>query len=76
MMHASTILKKLTIETAMNSEFTDLLDMKNSSKSGFNTRNGYSSKNLLINDSAFKLTTLHDRKETVLAELRFWLPII
>lgn len=57
------MLKKLTVETALNAELTDHLGHeKNASKSGCNTRNSYSSKTLLTDDGEFELTTPRDRE--------------
>ncbi|EPV6144111.1 IS256 family transposase, partial [Morganella morganii] len=61
----SMMLKKLTVETALNAELTDHLGHeKNASKSGSNTRNGYSSKTILTDDGEFELTTPRDREGT------------
>lgn len=61
----SMMLKKLTVETALNAELTDHLGHeKNASKSGSNTRNGYSSKTILTDDGEFELTTSRDREGT------------
>lgn len=61
----SIMLKKLTVETALNAELTDHLGHeKNASKSGSNTRNGYSSKTILTDDGEFELTTPRDREGT------------
>ncbi|HFU0690323.1 TPA: IS256 family transposase [Morganella morganii] len=61
----SMMLKKLTVETALNAELTDHLGHeKNASKSGSNTRNGYSSKTVLTDDGEFELTTPRDREGT------------
>ncbi|KMJ43572.1 transposase [Xenorhabdus khoisanae] len=47
----SRLLKKLTVETALNAELTEHLGHeKNSTKTGTNTRNGYSSKTVMSND--------------------------
>lgn len=59
------MLKKLTVETALNAELTDHHGHeKNTSKSGSNTRNGYSSKTILTDGGEFELTTLRDREGT------------
>lgn len=61
----SMMLKKLTVETALNAELTDHLGHeKNASKSGSNTRNGYSSKTILTDNGEFELTTPRDREGT------------
>ena len=61
----SMMLKKLTVETALNAELSHHLGHeKNASKSGSNTRNGYSSKTLLTDDGEFELTTPRDREGT------------
>lgn len=61
----SMLLKKLTVETALNAELTDHLGhAKNASKSGSNTRNGYSSKTILTDNGEFELTTPRDREGT------------
>lgn len=66
----SMMLKKLTVETALNAELTDHLGHeKNVSKSGYNTRNGYSSKTLLTDDGEFELTTPRDREGTFKPQL-------
>lgn len=50
----SMMLKKFTVETALNAELTDHLGHeKNASKSGSNTRNGYSSKTILTDNGEF-----------------------
>lgn len=59
------MLKKLSVETALNAELTGHLDHdKNASKSVSNTRNGYSSKTILTDDGEFELTTPRDREGT------------
>lgn len=51
----SIMLKKLTVETALNAKLTDHLGHdKNASKSGSNTPNGYSSKMILTDDGEFE----------------------
>lgn len=61
----SMMLKKLTVETALNAELTDHLGHeKNASKSGSNTRKGYSSKTILTDNGEFELTTPRDREGT------------
>lgn len=61
----SMMLKKLTVETALNAELTDHLGHeKNASKSGSNTRHGYSSKTVLTDDGEFELITPRDREGT------------
>lgn len=66
----SMMLKKLTVETALNAELTDHLGHdKNASKSGSNTRNGYSSKTILTDDGEFELTTPRDREGTFAPQL-------
>ncbi len=58
----SRMLTKLTVETALNAELTDHLGHeKNTPKTGTNTRNGYSSKILLIDDGEITLNTPRDR---------------
>ncbi len=59
------ILTKLAVETALNAELTDHLGHeKNAPKSGSNTRNGYSSKTVLCDDSEIELNTPRDRENT------------
>ena len=61
----SRMLTKLTVETALNAELTDHLGHeKNTPKTGTNTRNGYSSKTLLIDDGEITLNTPRDREGT------------
>ncbi|AJJ83054.1 transposase, Mutator family protein [Yersinia pestis Angola] len=61
----SRMLTKLTVETALNAEFTEHLGHeKNTPKSGSNTRNGYSSKTLLCDDGEIELNTPRDRENT------------
>ncbi len=61
----SRMLTKLTVETALNAELTDHLGHeKNTPKTGTNTRNGYSSKTLLIDDGEITLNTPRDREST------------
>ena len=61
----SRMLTKLTVETALNAELTDHLGHeKNTPKTGTNTRNGYSSKTLLIDDGEIVLNTPRDREST------------
>src|SRR5471030_172185 len=61
----SRMLTKLTVETALNVELTDHLGHeKNTPKTGTNTRNGYSSKTLLIDDGEIALNTPRDREGT------------
>ena len=61
----SRMLTKLTVETALNAELTDhLRHEKNTPKTGTNTRNGYSSKTLLIDDGEITLNTPRDREGT------------
>jgi putative transposase len=61
----SRMLTKLTVETALNAELTDHLGHeKNTPKTGTNTRNGYSSKTLLIDDGEIALNTPRDREGT------------
>ncbi len=61
----SRMLTKLTVETALNAELTDHLGHeKNAPKKGSNTRNGYSSKNLLCDDGEIELNTPRDRENT------------
>ncbi len=57
------MLTKLTVETALNAELTEHLGHeKNSTKTGINMRNGYSSKTLLTDDGDFELNTPRDRE--------------
>lgn len=59
----SRMLKKLTVETALNAELTaHLWHEKNAAKTGFNTRNGYSSKTLLCNDGGIDEHATQTRK--------------
>lgn len=61
----SRMLTKLTVETALNAELTEHLGHeKNASKTGSNTRNGYSSKTLLCDDGEIELNTPRDRENT------------
>lgn len=61
----SRMLTKLTVETALNAELTDHPGHeKNATKSGSNTRNGYSSKTLLCDDGEIELNTPRDRENT------------
>lgn len=61
----SRALKKLTVETALNAELTEHLGYeKNSSRTGKNTRNRYTTKRLLTDDGEFKLDTPRDREGT------------
>jgi hypothetical protein len=61
----SRMLTKLTVETALNAELTDHLGHeKNTPKTGTNTRNGCSSKTLLIDDDEIALNTPRDREGT------------
>lgn len=58
----SRALKKLTVETALNAELTEHLGYeKNSSRTGKNARNGYTSKRLLTDDGEFEIDTPRDR---------------
>ena len=59
------MLTKLAVETALNAELTDHLGHeKNAPKTGSNTRNGYSSKTVLCDDSEIELNTPRDRENT------------
>ncbi|WP_340618430.1 IS256 family transposase [Xenorhabdus entomophaga] len=59
----SRLLKKLTVETALNAELTEHLGHeKNSTKTGTNTRNGYSSKTVMSNDGPLELRIPRDRE--------------
>ncbi|HID7484212.1 TPA: IS256 family transposase [Morganella morganii] len=61
----SMMLKKLTVETALNAELNEHLSHENNaSKSGSNTRNGYSSKTILTDDGEFELTKPRDSEGT------------
>ncbi|MEQ4510159.1 MAG: IS256 family transposase [Dickeya sp.] len=61
----SRMLTKLTVETALNTELTEHLGHeKNATKSGSNTRNGYSSKTVLCGDGEIELCTPRDRENT------------
>lgn len=65
-LHAfSRMLTKLTVETALNAELADHPGYeKNAPKTGSNTRNGYSSKTVLCNNSEIELNTPRDRENT------------
>ncbi len=59
----TSMLTKLTVGTALNAELTEHLGHeKNSTKTGINMRNGYSSKTLLTDDGDFELNTPRDRE--------------
>ena len=61
----SKALKKLTVETALNAELTEHLGYeKNGTRTGKNTRNGYTTKRLLTDDGEFELDTPRDRDGT------------
>ncbi len=60
------MLTKLTVETALNAELTDHIGhKKNTSKTGSNTRNGYSSATLLCDDGEVEISTPRDRESTL-----------
>lgn len=65
-LHAfSRMLTKLTVETVLNAELPDHPGYeKNAPKTGSNTRNGYSSKTVLCNNSEIELNTPRDRENT------------
>ncbi len=65
-LHAfSRMLTKLTVEKALNAELADHPGYeKNAPKTGSNTRNGYSSKTVLCNNSEIELNTPRDRENT------------
>ncbi len=66
----SKALKKLTVETALNAELTEHLGYeKNSTRTGKNARNGYTTKRLLTDDGEFELDTPRDRDGTFEPEL-------
>lgn len=61
----SKALKKLTVETALNAELTEHLgNKKNSTRTGKNARNGYTTKRLFTDDGEFELNTPSDRDGT------------
>ena len=61
----SRALKKMTVEAALNAELTDHLGYeKNSSRTGKNARNGYTTKRLLTDEGEFELDTPRDRDGT------------
>lgn len=61
----SRMLTKLTVETELNAELTAPPPghEKNAPKKGLHTRNGYSSKTLLSNDSEIELNTSRDHEK-------------
>ena len=66
----SQMLRKITIETALNAEMDDLLGYERHEKSGTkNNRNGYSSKTLQTEDGQFELNTPRDRQSSFEPEL-------
>lgn len=61
----SRFLKKLTVETALNAELSAHLGYeKQQSKTGTNTRNGYSNKTVLSTEGPLELRTPRDREGT------------
>jgi putative transposase len=61
----SRFLKKLTVETALNAELSAHLGYeKQQSKTGTNTRNGYSNKTVLSEEGPLELRTPRDREGT------------
>lgn len=59
----SKILKKLTIETAVNAELAGHLGHeKNQPKTGRNARNGFSKKTLISDEGSFELAIPRDRE--------------
>lgn len=58
----SRMLKKITVEVALNAELDDHLGYdKHGTSSNSNTRNGYSSKTLITEDGAFEVDVPRDR---------------
>ncbi|AOM44850.1 hypothetical protein OkiPb00429_38780 [Escherichia coli] len=54
------LLKKLSVEAALNAEMTHHLgNEKNQSRSGANSRNGYSTKTVITGDGPLELRTPH-----------------
>lgn len=61
----SRFLKKLTVETALNAELSAHLGYeKQQSKTGTNTRNGYSNKTVISEEGPLELRTPRDRERT------------
>ncbi|HBB6657762.1 TPA: IS256 family transposase [Salmonella enterica] len=59
------LLKKLSVEAALNAEMTHHLGYeKNQSRPGTNSRNGYSTKTVITGDGPLELRTLRDRDST------------
>ncbi|EQC3009924.1 transposase, partial [Escherichia coli] len=59
------LLKKLSVETALNAEMTHHLGYeKNHSKPGTNSRNDYSTKTVITGDCPLELRTPRDRDGT------------
>ncbi len=59
------LLKKLSVEAALNAEMTHHLGYeKNQSRPGANSRNGYSTKTVITGDGSLELRTPRDRDST------------
>ncbi|EFJ2843940.1 transposase, partial [Escherichia coli] len=59
------LLKKISVEAALNAEMTHHLGYeKNQSRSGTNSRNGYSTKTVITGDGPLELRTPRDRDGT------------
>lgn len=59
----SKLLKKITVETALNAELTEHLGHeKNQLRAGSNTRNGFSNKTLITDGGSFELSVPRDRE--------------
>ncbi|GJH75899.1 hypothetical protein ECZC06_54930 [Escherichia coli] len=59
------LLKKLSVEAALNAEMTHHLGYeKNQSKPGTNSRNGYSTKTVITGDGPLELRTPRNRDGT------------
>ncbi|GCH56668.1 transposase [Escherichia coli] len=60
------LLKKLSVEAALNAEMTHHLGYeKNQSRLGANSRNGYSTKTVITGDGPLELRTPRDRDGTL-----------
>ncbi len=59
----ASLLKKITIETALNTELTEHLGyQKNTIQVGSNSRNGYTDKNLITNEGTLPIQIPRDRE--------------
>jgi len=68
--HFFHMLRKLTVETALNAKLTvHLVHEKQAPKTGLNTRNSDSSKTLFCDDGEIELSTPRDRENTVESQL-------